>query len=64
VRAKYNRQARRAAQCIRARRPRRLNHALAISPRGVALTAYGHDLARLAASIADELDVPAIDTPE
>ena len=73
MRANYNRQTRRAARCMTTRRPRprsdrpgrrrsdRLEGAradrLAISPRGMVLTAYGHDLARLAVSIADELEL-------
>ena len=51
----HNRQARRAALCIRARGRR--DRKLAISRRGIVLTAYGHDLARLAVSIADEIDL-------
>ena len=50
-----NRQARRAALCIRARG--KGNHRPAISRKGVVLTAYGHDLARLAWSIADEIEL-------
>ena len=65
MRANYNRQARRAARCMTKRRPRphsdRLGNLhddrLAISSRGMVLTAYGHDLARLAVSIADELEL-------
>ncbi len=53
----HNRQARRAALCIRARG--RGGHKLAISPRGIVLTAYGHDLARLASSIAGEIELSA-----
>ena len=56
VRASYNRQSRRVALCIKAR-PRRRTSKLAMSRRGVVLTAYGHDMARLAASIADELQL-------
>jgi hypothetical protein len=55
VRVNHNRQARRAALCIRARGTG--DHKLRISPRGIVLTAYGHDLARLASSIADEIDL-------
>ena len=49
----HNRQARRAALCIRARGRR--DRKLAISRRGIVLTAYGHDLARLASSLASEI---------
>jgi hypothetical protein len=57
MRANYNRQTRRASRCIRTRSSHRRRDGLAISPRGVVLTAYGHDLARLAASIADEVEL-------
>lgn len=51
----YNRQTRRARLCITTRK---VSHRrVAVSRRGLVLTAYGHDLARLAASIADELDL-------
>jgi hypothetical protein len=51
-----NRQARRSARCFRARRPAPLEPAL--TRRGLALRAYGGDLAQLAESIADELELP------
>jgi hypothetical protein len=53
----HNRQARRAALCIRARG--RWDRKLAISQRGIVLTAYGHDLARLASSLAGEIELSA-----
>jgi hypothetical protein len=52
----HNRQARRAALCIEARRPGSRSQ-LALSLRGLALRAHGHDLARVAESIADELEL-------
>ena len=51
----YNRQSRRAGLCFRTRRDRR--GPLSLSQRGLVLTAHGHDLARLAVSIADELEL-------
>jgi hypothetical protein len=56
-RPNYNRQTRRAARCVRAPSPR--GNELAISPRRLALTAYGHDLAQVAARIADGLELSA-----
>jgi hypothetical protein len=56
VRSNYNRQARRAGLCIRARPPR--GRERAISPGRVALTAYGSGLAEFAAYIADGLELP------
>ena len=55
MRVNHNRQARRAALCIRARGRR--GRKLAISTRGIVLTAYGHDLARLASSLAGEIEL-------
>jgi hypothetical protein len=55
----HNRQARRAALCIRARGRR--DRKLAISRRGIVLTAYGHDLARLASSLAGEIELSAVE---
>jgi hypothetical protein len=56
VRANYhNRQAMRSARCFRARSPRDCK--VPISKRGVVLTAYGHDLALLAATVADEIEL-------
>lgn len=55
--ANYNRQARRAAHCIRARRRR--SRKLAISPRRIARAAHGAELARVAARMADELELSA-----
>jgi hypothetical protein len=49
----HNRQERRAAQCMRARRPGEP----APYRRDLVLRAYGGDLARLAEDIADELDL-------
>jgi hypothetical protein len=57
VRVNHSRQARRAALCIRASGKR--DRKLAISPRGIVLTAYGHDLARLASSLAGEIELSA-----
>jgi hypothetical protein len=57
VRVNHNRQARRAALCIRARGTG--DHKLRISPKGIVLTAYGHDLARLASSLAGEIELSA-----
>ena len=50
----FNRQTRRSGLCVGTRRASRRR--VALSVRGLALTAYGHDLARLAVSIADELE--------
>jgi hypothetical protein len=50
----FNRQSRRSGICVGARRTFRRR--IMLSARGLALTAYGHDLARLAVSIADELE--------
>ena len=55
MRATFNRQARREALCIRARSRRR--HKRAAWPGRVWLTAYGHDLARVAERI--EFELPA-----
>lgn len=51
----YNRQVRRAGICIRSRRAPRQR--VALSSKGLVLTAHGHDLARLAVSIADDLEL-------
>jgi hypothetical protein len=45
----YSRQTRRAGLCIRTLQAPR--HRVMLSHRGLVLTAYGHDLARLAVSI-------------
>jgi hypothetical protein len=50
----FNRQTRRSGLCLGARRAS--HRRIALSVRGLALTAYGHDLARLAVSIAEELE--------
>lgn len=51
-----NRQARRAALCIRARQPGSRS-VPALARRGLALQAYGGDLALLAERIADEFEL-------
>ena len=51
----FNRQARRAGLCGGVRKS--AGHRVALSRRGLVLTAYGHDLARLASSIADDLEL-------
>jgi hypothetical protein len=55
MRANYNRQTRRAALCSRTRGW--CHHERAVSARRVWLTAYGHDLARVAERV--ELELPA-----
>ena len=52
----HNRQQRRVAQCMRARRPGSSDEP-ALFRRRVALRAYGGDLARLAEDIADQLQL-------
>jgi hypothetical protein len=56
VRTTYNRQARRAARCFRPSTPRR-GRALAFSPRRLALTGDGDNLAAVAAILADALEL-------
>ena len=53
----YNRQARRASLCHRARRPR--GRKRVISPGRVALTAYGFGVAEVAEWVGDEIELPA-----
>jgi hypothetical protein len=57
MRTHYNRQSRREALCVRARRPR--GRQLPISHKRLALTAGDDDLAEVAARIADELELTA-----
>jgi hypothetical protein len=57
LRGNHSRQSRRASLCIKRRSSR--GHRIAISPRRLALTAHGDDLARLAATVADELELSA-----
>lgn len=55
MRTTYNRQIRRAGLCVRPQEQR--GHRLSFSPRRLALTADGHDLAQVAARIAEELEL-------
>ena len=55
MRTNYNRQQRRGAMCMGLRK--RGRHQIAISPRRLALTADGDDLAEVAARIAEELEL-------
>jgi hypothetical protein len=53
----HNRQARRTALCIHPRRPDGWPDEAALSRRGLALRAHGSDLAQLAETVAEELEL-------